>query len=108
MANRVARKTGQVKAVRPGAKVGVQTNEKPQTFRDYYAHCARIVSAFGRERLVADLTAADFDGLRKSVAKTCGPVGVSNVVQGIRSVFKFGFEAGLIDKPTRFSPRKER
>jgi hypothetical protein len=35
-----------------------------RTFEDYYATCVRLVKVFGRNRLVVDLAAGDFEGLR--------------------------------------------
>jgi integrase len=60
--------------------------------------------AFGLTRLVVDLAAADFDALRASLARRMGLVPLGNEVQRVRSVFKYGFDAGLIDRPVRFGP----
>jgi integrase len=46
----------------------------------------------------------DFDALRDKMAKRWGPVRLSNVVQQVRSVFKYAFEAEHIDTPIRFGP----
>ena len=81
----------------------VNTGElSPRTFRDYKDTCGIIVAAFGKTRLVSDLTTDDFRGLRKAITKTRGHVSVGNTIQGIRSVFKFAYDAELIDKPVRF------
>ena len=69
-----------------------------------YATCARLVDAFGRDRLVDDLVADDFERLRSSIAKAWGPVALGNEIQRVRGVFKYGYEAGLIDKAVRFGP----
>ncbi len=76
----------------------------PRHFAELYACCRRIGDAFGLHRLVVDLAADDFDKLRVSIAKKWGPVRLGNEVQRVRSVFKFGFEMGLIDRPVRFGP----
>jgi integrase len=55
-------------------------------------------------RLVDDLAAEDFENLRRHIAKRWGPVRLGNEVQRVRSVFKYGFEAGLMDRPARFGP----
>ncbi len=39
------------------------------------------------------------------MAEKWGPVRLGNQVQSVRSVFKYGYEAGLIDKPIRFGPQ---
>jgi len=76
----------------------------PRTWRDYYDTCAGIVEQFGKRRLVADFTADDFEGFHSVLAKKRGPVALGNEIQRVRSVFKFGFEAGLIETPVRFGP----
>ncbi len=75
-----------------------------RTFAEYHASCARLVKAFGLMRPVGDLIADDFRRLRASIAKRWGPIRLSNEIQRIRSIFKYGFEAGLLDKPVRFGP----
>lgn len=73
-----------------------------RTFADYYHTCDRIVSEFGRNRLVDDLVADDFEQFRASLAKTRGPVALGNEIQRVRSVFKYSYENGLVDKPIRY------
>ena len=53
---------------------------------------------------MVDLAADDFDKLRVSIAKKWGPVRLGNEIQRVRSVFKYGYDAGLIDRPVRFGP----
>jgi integrase len=82
-----------------------QTSEiSTRTFADYYAVAQNLVKGFGKNRLVVDLVADDFDRLRRHVAKTRGPVGIGNEVQRVRTVFRYGHEAGLIEQPVRFGP----
>ena len=40
----------------------------------------------------------------KIFAKQWGPVRLGNEIQRVRSVFKFGYESALIDRPIRFGP----
>jgi hypothetical protein len=58
-----------------------------------------LVSHFGKQRVVADLGPDDFAELRNKMAKKWGPVRVRDFVQRIRSVFKFGFDVGLLGPP---------
>jgi integrase len=74
------------------------------TFQEYHATCARLVKAFGRERPIDDLIADDFQRLRAQIAKKWGVHRLSNEIQRVRSIFKFGYEAGILDKPVRFGP----
>jgi integrase len=75
-----------------------------RTFSEYYSACEIIVKAFGRDRLVEDLRPDDFEKLRNHIAGQWGPIRLRNEVQRVRSVFKYAFEAGLIDTPVRCGP----
>jgi integrase len=80
----------------------------PRTYAEYCSTCDRISEAFGRTRLVLDLAADDFGELRAALAKRWGPVALGNEVQRVRSVFKYCYDAGLIDRPVRFGPEFKR
>ena len=73
-----------------------------RTFAEYRQTTDRLVATFGKERLVDDLASDDFERLRANIAKVWGPVRLGNEVQRVRTLFKYGFESGLIDKPMRF------
>ena len=77
---------------------------KATTFAEYRASIERLAKQFGRDRPVDDLVADDFAKLRHRIAKVWGPVRLGNEIQRVRSVFKFGYESGLLDKPPRFGP----
>ncbi len=79
-----------------------------RTFDEYFATCDRLIKTFGLTRLIDDLRPEDFDKLRADVAKVWGPVRLGNEIQRIRTVFKFGFEAGHIERPVRFGPTFKR
>ena len=82
-----------------------QTGEiSTRTFADYFAVARNVVGAFGKDRLVLDLVADDFDQLRRQVARTRGPLGIGTEVQRVRTIFRYGYEAGLYDQPIRFGP----
>jgi len=76
----------------------------PRTFSEYEATTDRIVAAFGKDRLVDDLAADDFEALRADIAKKWGPVRLAGEIQKVRMVFRYGYEAGLIDRPVRYGP----
>jgi hypothetical protein len=61
-----------------------------------------LVSHFGKGRLMADLDPDNFAALRKKMTGQWGPVRVRDFVQRICSVFKYGFEEGLMPTPMRF------
>lgn len=76
-----------------------------RSFGEYKAATDRLVATFGKDRRVDDLAAGDFEALRADMAKTWGPVRLGAEIQKVRTVFKYGYEAGLIDQPVRFGPQ---
>jgi integrase len=75
-----------------------------RSFADYLTTCKTLVGSFGKNRLVVDLAADDFQALRASFAKKWGVHRVGGEVQRVRTAFKFAFDAGLIDRPVRVGP----
>ncbi len=80
----------------------------PRTFADYRETCDRLVEAFGKSRLVVDLASEDFGRLRGNLAKRWGPTALGNEVQRVRIVFKYAYDAGLVDRPIRYGPEFRR
>jgi integrase len=79
-----------------------------RTFAEYFAYCKFLVDSLGRNRLVDDLAADDFQSLRAKLAKLYGVQRLATQVQKTRTIFKYGYEVGLIDKPMRFGPMFKR
>jgi len=75
-----------------------------RTFQRYFRSCELLVAVFQKNRLVSDLASDDFIRLRSEMAGRWGPVALANEIQMVRSVFKYGYDAGLIDNPIRFGP----
>ena len=71
---------------------------------DYRSCCDRLIDHLGKGRAVAGLRIADFDSLRVALSKRYGPVRLSNEIQRTRTVFKYGYECGLLAVPMRFGP----
>jgi integrase len=80
----------------------------PLMWLDYKSACDCVVGEFGKSRLVADLDPDDFAGLRAKLAKRWGFHRLAKTVQCIRSVFKYAYDGGLIEKPIRFGPGFQR
>jgi integrase len=76
----------------------------PRTWTDYKDATDQIVSGFGKRRALDDVAPDDFTDLRNKMAKKWGPHRLGKTIQCIRSVFKFGFDAGLLPTPQRFGP----
>jgi integrase len=86
------------------AKLRQQTaNElSARTFMEYRQTTDMLVAEFGKTRLVDDLAAGDFGRLRATMAERWGPVRLGNAITRVKSVFKYGLDNGLIDKPVRY------
>ncbi len=76
-----------------------------RSFAEYRETTDLLVARFGLTRPVDDLAAPDFEALRPSLARRLGPVRLGNEVQRVRTVFKYGYDAGLIDRPVRYGPQ---
>lgn len=75
----------------------------PRTFNEYGKTCASICKVFSKQRLVSDLRPADFEKLRSRwVKQGWGPVTVSGEIQRVRTLFKYGYDNDLMEKPVRF------
>jgi integrase len=75
-----------------------------RTYLEYKDTTNLLLEVFGVDRSVDDLLADDFETLRNAMVKRWGPVRLGNEVQKVRTIFKYGYEIGLIDKPMRFGP----
>ncbi len=75
---------------------------RQRSWDEYHASCERLVSAFGRDRVIADLAGDDFETHRANLAKKWNPTTLTNEIQRVRTVFKFAFDEGLIGRPVRF------
>jgi integrase len=74
------------------------------TWGDYKTACDEIVASFGKNRLLTDLAPDDFARLRTRMAMKWGPQRLGKTIQFSRCVFKYAYDAGLIDRPVRFGP----
>jgi integrase len=77
-------------------------------FLDYKEITDMLVAQFGGKRLVEDLAADDFEELRAAMAERWGPVRLSNGVTRVKSVFKYGTDAGLIERTVRYGGEFEK
>jgi integrase len=73
-----------------------------RSFKNYFGICSKVVEFFGKNKLVKDLVADDFEAFRASLAKSLGAISLANRIGLVRMVFKFGFDNGLISQPIRY------
>src|SRR5262249_35034424 len=78
-----------------------------RTYDEYVKTTDRLVATFGN-RLATDLASGDFAKLRNDLAKLYGPVRLVNEITKVKSVFKFGFDDGLMDRPVPFGPQSKK
>lgn len=76
----------------------------PRTLDDYERVTDMLVARFKKGRALSDIGPRDFAELRAALAKTNGPVSLANLIQRVRTVFKWGYEAEYLDRPARFGP----
>lgn len=79
-----------------------------RTFVSYYNTAKLVVDLFGADRFVDDLASDDFEGLRAAIVGRCNANTLGNEIQRIRTLFKYGYDSGLIDAPIRFGPTFKR
>lgn len=72
------------------------------SYAEYLASAKRLAAAMGHKTPVESLVADDFRRHRAGISKVWGPVRLSNEIQRVRSIFKFAYDCGLIDRPPRF------
>jgi integrase len=71
-------------------------------FQDYREATDLLVNAFGKDRQVDDLAAADFEKLRAKMTERWGPVRLGNAITRVKSIFKYGTDNDLIEKAVRY------
>jgi integrase len=71
-------------------------------FQEYRETTDLLIAAFGKDRLVDDLAADDFEALRAEMAKRWGPVRLGNMITRVKSVFKYGLDNALLERTPRF------
>lgn len=75
-----------------------------RSFDDYFKTCERLIDELGKSRCVADLIPEDFLAIREKWSKKWGPKTLSNEIIRTRVVFRYGYQAGLIEREVRFGP----
>jgi integrase len=75
-----------------------------RSWDDYKEASDLLVGHMGKGRLVSDLSQDVFASLRTKMVKRWGPHRLKKFVQIVRSVFKYAFDADMIERPVRFGP----
>ena len=59
-----------------------------------------LIKFFGKRRIVAELKPIDFSSLRASL--NVGPVRLGNIISRVKSVFRWGDENDVLERPVKF------
>ncbi len=87
----------------------VDTGElKVRSWQEYRGACVKLLDALGRNLPVDDVVVEDFDKLRTRLSKgpkgKRSPVSLAKDIRLVRIVFKYAYDAALIQQPVRFGP----
>jgi integrase len=83
----------------------VDTGElKAKSFVTYHGSALVVADFFGKTRPLSTLGPSDFEAFKRFLAKGRGPVALGNEVRRTRTIFKYAYDADLIDAPVRFGP----
>jgi integrase len=77
----------------------------PRTYVEYTRTCGLLIETFGRDRLVSDIRPDDFERLYNRLTAKHGLTTIGREVTMVRSVFRYGAEADLLEKAVKFGPR---
>ena len=72
----------------------------------WFEDCRSIIAEFaktvGKERVVGNLHATDFQRYRAILTKRLGVYALRRHITAIRSVFRYAYDMGLIEHPVKF------
>ena len=80
----------------------------PRTFRDYFKTFEGLIGHFGKDRLVSDLTPADFRSYRAKLVKRFNVTSLKNEINRCRICFNYAHENQLIEKPVAYGSNFDR
>lgn len=75
-----------------------------RSFDEYKATTDFVIDKLGSQRAADNIGPADFAKLRTALAKRYGVNGLAKRIGQIRSLFKFGWDAGILERPAKFGP----
>jgi len=78
------------------------------TWQGYAAVGSLLLEFFGRTRAAVQLHPMDFQRLRAHFAKGVGPVTLSNRINVVRMIFKYGYKSKLLTKEAEFGVEFEK
>lgn len=80
----------------------------PRTWQTYKACVDSLLKHCGRDTPAKSMGPAEFQSLRSKLAKKRKAVALGNEIQRVRTIFKYGYDAGHLQVPIRFGPHFRR
>jgi integrase len=74
----------------------------PRTYYDLHEACRRLIERFGKDRLAADFEPTDFSEMKRRFPLEWGVHRCAREIQGVRSIFQYGMQQGIIKKVVLF------
>lgn len=74
------------------------------SYKLYKATTVRLITKWGENRRVDDLTPEDFESLRADITRGLGVVARGNEIQRTKTFFKYAYDLKLVDRPVDFGP----
>ena len=71
-------------------------------FQDISKACEVLLESVGKQRIAETLQPADFEKLRKKIVQGKSPTVAKNMINRIRSIFKFAEENDLVERRIKF------
>lgn len=75
-----------------------------RTFGEYYSTCEKVIAHFGANTAVAEIKPAEFGQLRNALSSKRGLVALTSDITRVRMLFRFAFDARLVEKPVEYGP----
>lgn len=71
-------------------------------FDEYFATCELVLSVVDKESVAENINSEDFANVRRVLAKRYGVNGLTKRITQVRSLFKYGYESGLLERPMKY------
>lgn len=75
-----------------------------RTWNELFQVCEFFLSTVGKTRLASSIDSLDFGEVALALSKRFNVVSQGKRIGQIKSIFKYGYEAGLLDSQPRFGP----
>lgn len=71
-------------------------------FDEYFATCELVLAVVDKQSVAENINLEDFSNIRRVLAKRYGVNGLTKRITQVRSLFKYGYESGLLERPMKY------